>query len=343
MSDRTRSQRHSALIRSLRIALSLSLVLVVATPARADNVADAQKKFKAGAAAYREARYKEAIDLFLQANQLDPHPELIFNVGQAFEKLGDVPNALRAYRDYLRLAPGAEDRATVEKSIKNLEQRLRERGVQQVSVFSKPVGARVFLDGAEIGSTPLTFETRPGTHTVVLKSVGFPDATKEFLLAEDRAMDIDVTLSAGAPAPTATASAGPAPLPTATAAPRPDVERGIGMVKPWTWAAFGVGVLGLGVAGGLEAARAGAESAARDEPTQIGAKQQYDAMVSHQTGARVMLGIGAAGIAAGALLLVLDLRAKPAPQAPAQGAFSRPSIGLGCGAARCGVFASGNF
>ena len=43
------------------------------------------------AQAYREARYKDAIDLFLQANRLDPHPELIYNVGQAYEKLGDVP------------------------------------------------------------------------------------------------------------------------------------------------------------------------------------------------------------------------------------------------------------
>jgi len=40
---------------------------------------------------------------------------------QAWEKSGDVPNALRSYREYLRLLPGASDRATVEASIKNLE------------------------------------------------------------------------------------------------------------------------------------------------------------------------------------------------------------------------------
>src|SRR5436190_615806 len=102
------------------LASLLALTICISSfSASADDVADAQVKFKAGATAYREARYKEAIDLFLAANRLDPHPELIFNVGQAFEKLGDVPNALRSYREYLRKLPDAGDRATVEASIRN--------------------------------------------------------------------------------------------------------------------------------------------------------------------------------------------------------------------------------
>src|SRR3954469_11854127 len=127
----------------MRKVLSSLLALTIfmaAFPAGADDISDAQAKFKAARATYPKARYKDAIDLFLQANRLDPHPELVFNVGQAYEKAGDVPNALRAYRDYLRLAPEAADRATIETSIKNLEQRLREKGVQQVSVFSTPSG-----------------------------------------------------------------------------------------------------------------------------------------------------------------------------------------------------------
>ncbi len=336
-------------MRVSRLVVPLSLLLLTAAPAFGDDVADAQKKFRAGAAAYREARYKEAIDLFLQANQLDPHPELIFNVGQAFEKLGNVPDALRAYRDYLRLAPDAEDKATVVKSIKNLEQRLRERGLQQVSVFSKPPGARVFLDEAEVGSTPLTFETKPGRHVVVLKSSGLPDATKEFLLLDDRSMDIDVTLGGPRrdvdPAPTASASASAAEAsaPVGTGAPKVEPTFGIGMVKPWTWAAFGVGVLGLGVAAGLEGARAGAESAAEDDPTQVGASQKYDAMLSQQMGARVMVGIGAAGLAAGALLLVLDVRSGRVAPAPAAGTVARPAVSLGCGVTGCGMSVSGGF
>ena len=58
-------------------------LLLHPSPARAgsDAVDQAKQRFAAGAQAYREHRYKDAIDFFLQANGLDPHPELVFNVG----------------------------------------------------------------------------------------------------------------------------------------------------------------------------------------------------------------------------------------------------------------------
>src|SRR5580693_4387830 len=130
----------------LSVLLPLALAAASASAADPDTELQAKQRFAAGAQAYREARYKDAIDLFLQANKLDAHPELIFNVGQAYEKLADVPDALRCYREYLRLAPAASDRATVEASIRNLEARLRDKGVQQVSVFSSPIGATLVLD-----------------------------------------------------------------------------------------------------------------------------------------------------------------------------------------------------
>lgn len=341
-------------MRAVLPVLLAAMMFVTASPAHADDVAEAQTKFRAGATAYREARYKQAIDLFLEANRLDPHPELIFNVGQAYEKLGDVPNALRAYREYLRLSPAAGDRATVETSIKNLEQRLRDKGVQQVSVFSNPSGATVYLDGAEVGSTPATFETRAGRHLVVLKATGFPDTAKEFVLGLDRSMDIEVTLqkvgsgssvvvsSTATTTPTATAP----PATTAVLPPPPPSEQGptgLAAVRPWTWAALGVGVIGLGTSVGLELARAGSETAAREDPTQVGFKEKYDAMVSNQTGARVMVGIGAVAMAAGAVLLVIDLRGKPEAGSKTTGktAVSRPSIGVSCGPFGCGVVAAG--
>jgi tetratricopeptide (TPR) repeat protein len=342
-------------MRRLMIAVLASTLSLLAAPAHADPIADAQDKFKAGAKAYREARYKDAIDLFLAANGLDPHPELIYNVGQAWEKLGEVPNALRAYREYLRIAPEANDRATVETSIRNLEQRLRDKGVQQVSVYSSPAGAIVLLDGKQVGVTPWTGEMKPGRHTVVLKASGYPDAEKEVFLPEDRAMDIDITLSPAAvvgPAVTATGPVATAPATAPTAAPTaaptgtPDGRREL-PVRPWTWAAFGLGVVGFGGAIGLEAARAGAESAARAEPTQIGYKQKYDTMIANQLGARVMAGIGAVGVAAGAALLVLDLRSVAAGDPGKGGAVAKPAaalvpvLGLSCSAIGCGLFATG--
>lgn len=341
-------------VRLLLLAVLSSLFFPV--PASADDVADAKAKFRAGAAAYRQGRYEDAIDLFLQANRLDPQPALIFNVAQVYEKVGDVPSALRSYRDYLRLVPETQDRAAVEKSIRDLEQRLRDKGVQQVTVLSKPAGARVFLDGVEVGSTPTTFETTPGEHALVLKSSGHPDASRAFTLAGDRSMDVDVTMSrtvetAPAPSPAAPGPAAPAstsaPAPRVGAASPPAAETprapsfGIASVRPWTWAAFGVSAIGLGSAIGFEVARAGSESAARVDPTQVGFKEKYDAMIANQTGARVMVGIGAAAAVAGGVLLFLDTRSPG--RAPSRGkAVSDASVGLGCSAAGCGVVVGGH-
>ncbi len=206
-----------------RSCFSSSPCCLRAAPARADADAQAQAKqrFARGAQAYREARYQDAIDLFREANRLDPHPDLVFNTGQAYEKLGDVGNALRSYREYLRLAPAASDRATVEASIKNLEARLRARGVQQVSIFSTPAGASLVLDERGVGQTPWTGEIAPGRHVAVLRASGYPDTAKAFVLVPEHAMDLDIALILAAPvAPagrTPEEAPPPSPLPTPAA------------------------------------------------------------------------------------------------------------------------------
>ena len=325
-------------MRPLRIlTLVMPFLLSLARPALADGdaVAQAKQRFAAASQAYREARYKEAIDLFLQAHRLDPHAELVFNVGQAYEKLGDVPSALRSYREYLRLMPGASDRATVEITIKNLEARLRERGVQQVSIFSSPAGATLILDDKAVGQTPWTGEIAPGRHIAVLKATGYPDVAKEFVLVTDRAMDLDIALSLAAAGSAAVVLAGNPPSPAQPpggAAPPPATKRG---VAPWTFAALGVGVAGLGGALGFELARRSAESSARSDPTQTGYQSALDTMASRATAARALVAVGAVATAAGGVFLVLDLRGGAAP-APAR-------AGMGCFLGGCGPVVSGRF
>ena len=321
--------------RAFLVAIIASLTLAPAS-AMADtpDVARAKQTFTLGAKAYREARYKDAIDLFRKANELDAHPELIFNVGQAYEKLGDVASALRSYREFLRLSPGAADRATIEASIRNLEARLRERGVQQLSVLSTPAGATLMLDDKVVGQTPWTGEIAPGKHIAVLRATGYPDTAKEFVLLADRAMDLDIALSAtrsaGATTIVSKPDDPPAPEPAAPPSDAPKKMR----VAPWTIAALAVGVGGLGAALGLEFARRGAESDAMGDPTQVGYRDRYDAMVTRQTAARALVGIGAAATVAGGVLLVLDLRS--GSKEPAKAA-------LGCRGSTCGVFVAGRF
>lgn len=342
-----------------RAVLPLVLAACLAsTPAFADSIEDAKRAFKSGAQAYREARYKDAIEQFVLANRLDPHPELVFNVGQAYEKLGDVPNALRSYRDYLRLSPSAPDRATVEASIRNLEARLRERGVQQVSVFSTPAGASVSLDGVFVGATPWTAEIAPGRHVLSLKANGYPETTKEIFLAADRAVDVDVTLAAAvgapqtmpstvSPPPEATSPSPPtssapiasdapiAPRPVSSGALAPTSARSFPLA-PRTVAALGAGVASFGIAVGFEVARKSAEDAARADATQIGYADKLDTMTSRQSFARAFAIAGGVATAAGIGLAVFDLRAKASDGAA-------PRTAIGCGPAGCSAFLTGRF
>ncbi len=324
-----------AAIKRVSIALVGLSLCCGSAPAHADDAATAKALFHAGADAYAAGKYRDAVDLFRRAYELDPRPELVYNIGQAYERLGDIPKALRSFRDYLRLTPDAKDRPAVEIGVQRLERQLAERGVQQVAIYSRPSTARILLDGKEIGQTPWTGEIPPGRHHVVLKAPRHPDTPRDFLLTGDRAIDIDVALlqPPATESRTATATA-PRGAPDAAEAPARDREPP--RIHPWTWATLGVGTAALVGSLGFELSRRSAESDARDAPDQIAYGRDYDTMKSRQTTSRVLLGVGAVGAAAGGVLLYLDLT-RPRRESTAA------RVGLGCDAALCGVQAHARF
>ena len=129
----------------------------------------ARSLFQQGVAAYRAGRYYEAVDIFLETQRIYPDTQLCFNVARAYENLGNTSAALRYYRDYLRQADRPSDGEEVKARVRKLEQRLSERGVQQLTVLSQPEAATVLLDGKPVGVTPWTGETYPGKHRLALE------------------------------------------------------------------------------------------------------------------------------------------------------------------------------
>lgn len=276
---------------------------------------EAKARYEQGAKAYREERYKDAIDLFLEADALSPSSALSFNIARAYDKIQDVKNALRWYRDYLRREPSADDRKQVEKVIHTHELALRDRGIQQVTVVSEPAGATLRVDGRPVGVTPWTGELAPGTHAFALVLGGYSDTQRAVELAADRALFVDVRLVpapaappvASAP-PAAAATAGPRDAaPSHTANPPPRDEARPAGVRPLSFVLLGAGAASLGVAGAFELARRGAEDDARQERTQVGYAAALDKMQSRQTLARVFAGVGGAALIAGAVSLAIDL------------------------------------
>jgi tetratricopeptide (TPR) repeat protein len=169
--------------------------VAAAQQAGEDVTEQAKKHFNAGESFYRQSLYKEAIVEFQKAYQLVPHGVLLFNIAQCYEKDGDVPAALRAYKEYLRAVPNADDKDYVQTSIINLEKRLKEKGIQQVRVYSTPPGAQVAINGASKGITPFSIEVVPGKYIITLTKKGFRPVDKEFQMTGESSLELDFSLN----------------------------------------------------------------------------------------------------------------------------------------------------
>jgi tetratricopeptide (TPR) repeat protein len=264
----------------------------------------ATAKYEQGVDAYRAERYADAVRLFLEADAIEPSAALSYNIARAYEKLADDAQTLRWYRNYLRLNPEAPNAADVQQFIRTLSEALAKKGIQQLSVLSTPSGATVAIDGNPLGVTPLTVELPPGAHSALLTLRGFSDAQVRFTLAAATPIDLPVQLR---PAPAA-----PAPL-TATGQPR---GRRFGIAPYIT---LGAGAALLGVSALFELGRHSAQSAAKDDITQLDYERDVNAMNSRQTMARVFAGVGAAVTVTGAALLVFNTRLTPETRASVSG------------------------
>jgi tetratricopeptide (TPR) repeat protein len=273
--------------------------------------------------AYRLGHFRAAIEHFKEADRLAPSPRLSFNVALSYERMADTPNALAAYREYLRRAPEAENVQTTSVRIAELELELQKSGVQQLSVLSHPPGANVLIDDLSRGVTPWTGELPPGPHRLLLRARGYLDVVQSFDLPPRHAIDLIYPLEPIALAPFAPAAI-PAPLP-------PPVAEQPAELHWWTWAALGGSAAALIGAGAFELSRRSRETELRDDGQEQSAiPDDYDAMLSQRTASRAFLGTGLVLGALGGVSLYLDLR---------RGGGA--GVGIACAAGECGAFTRG--
>lgn len=316
-----RVQTLAVLLTGLVIALAAPATAApkkAITPSAEAAAHRARVHFDKGMRLYKQARYKDAISQFEAAYKDRPHGVIFFNIAQSYEKLGEIGQALKAYHQYLRALPDAEDRATVGMAMKNLEQRLAATGVQQLLVYSNPDAARVLVDGKPAGLTPYSGEYGLGAHTVAVEIEGYALTQRKIELTASASVVLDVTLEQVTqtvplvqapdtpPVPALTVS--PAAVPTSEgvqSAPPPPPEPEAGP-RVWTWVAGGVGVAALATAVALGASAKSTErelhGSMHDRPTATRLAQS--AQGSAQT-SNIFFGVaGAAGAATVALFFV---------------------------------------
>lgn len=90
-------------MRLLRSALVLALAAATATAD--DLTAQARRDVEAGLAAQSAGRYDDAIARYKTAFASVPHPEILFNLGQAHRLKGELEAALSYYQQYLSVEP----------------------------------------------------------------------------------------------------------------------------------------------------------------------------------------------------------------------------------------------
>ena len=343
-------------LRKLRTtALALICVLGAVAPSFAQAPSDApdpstpegkrvegKARYERGAAAYSAGRYKDAIDLFLQADALAPSAALSFNIARAYEKIEDDASTLQWYRDFRRRAPDAKNGDEVDEHIHALEGVLAKKGVQQLTVLSTPLSATVVVDDQPVGVTPFTGQFPPGTHKVVLRLRGYGDSEHKVELPADHAQDLQVPLVPAREQTAAPETATPTPLPSGTTGSSPNSgappDHASGpRFGIWPWIGLGAGAAVLGGSLGFELSRRGAENDANDDKTQVGYKEKLDREQSRQKTARVLAAVGGTLAVAGGALLVIDLTSRKAPSS------EHARLGFACLPGNCAFDLRGQF
>lgn len=132
------------------------LAAVVAAPEAAAQQpsAEAIAAFEEGQRRFAEADYEEALASFRHAYELQPAPELHYNIGLSYLRLDRYEEAIEAFERYLSEAD-PPDRADVEVIISDARDRLEARRAPAPSEAPPP--AQTTVDPADGGSSPPGF------------------------------------------------------------------------------------------------------------------------------------------------------------------------------------------
>jgi tetratricopeptide (TPR) repeat protein len=83
--------------------------------------------FRQSEEAYQDGRFDEAARLLEQAYALHREPVLLYNLARAYEGMGELEKAIKAYKAYVEGSPKARDRGAIERRVETLEKQIREQ------------------------------------------------------------------------------------------------------------------------------------------------------------------------------------------------------------------------
>lgn len=168
------------------------------TPAQAAASEDerAAKWLSAGNKAFKEGKLAEAERAYREAFAIKKGYDIAGNLGAALLSQGKLREAGQHFAFTLRNFPITGDPAQREQMQKAFDQCRQGVGAIRVSVSVK--GARVSVDGAAAGETPLLDEVfvDPGDHVIEARLEGYKAASERVTARKGEALSISIVLEA---------------------------------------------------------------------------------------------------------------------------------------------------
>ncbi len=319
---------------------------LTAADAFADGDADraaARAAATEGLRAFQEGRFQDAVDLCSRAEVLMHAPTHLLLVARAQAKLGHLVEAQEAYFRIKRehLASDAPRAFVDAQASANEEQAALAPRVPTLKVNLEGASAKdvtLTVDGQSVPSAliGLARPINPGQHTLAARAPTAESDPANVMVPEGASQSITLTLHpVAAGATSVAATTGPEPAPPAAETPEP--SGGGGALRVGGWIGVGVGAAGAIVGtlfvmknhSDLNDANAlcGAKGCPLSKHDQI---QSLDSSASSAaTLAWVSYGVGAVGLGAGVVMLVMS-KGKSAPPPQAAGlSGARPWVGPG--------------
>ncbi len=182
---------------ALLVAMMLSLL---AAPSWAQDAADdPAAKFERGQQLFLDGRYAEALPLFRDALGASGSPNARLYVARCLYELGELLEAHREMRRTVEDARGDDKySATHEAAAKELDEVAAKLGRITVHVRGAPPDLAVALDDRPLAPSELgqPMVVAPGTHRVVARAAGMPDASRVVEVAAGQSVEVPLSFEA---------------------------------------------------------------------------------------------------------------------------------------------------
>jgi len=263
-------------------AATLSLFILLPSPALAGDREQAGALFVEGNELRLAGKYKEALDKYNEAYKLLPNFKIEYNTALVLEKLGNHTAAYMTYKSFLKSGEGKSPEKmldTARQKVKELKQK-----IALVRVISSVKGATVKFNGLDIGRTPLPDNWEmavdaPKNVGVWLEAEGYQTFTSSQYLKPGQEVVIRAELKplnqqAPEPTPAATKSEPESPLPAATV-PAPEGDADDQLIQKrrsktiWAWTTLGLGLACAAGAGVFYGVGYSQVTAAHDEYNEL--------------------------------------------------------------------------